>query len=424
MDEPQKNKAIIKVVGVGGGGGNAVDRMIEAGMGGVEFIVVNTDAQDLLLSNADIKIDIGREITHGLGAGADPEVGRKAADDNVDLIAQALEGADMVFVTAGEGGGTGTGAAPVVARIAREQDALTVAVVTRPFSFEGNRRASMANKGVEALREAVDALIVIPNDRLLEIQDEDFPITKAFEAADQVLHSGVQGITDLITINGMVNVDFNDVKSVMKDAGSALMGIGQATGTDRAVDAVERAISSSLLESTIDGARGVLLFFQGGSNLSLQETARASKLVQEYVHPEANIIFGAVIDETLGDQIIVTVIAAGFDEQDQQTDIASRPSVIGTHTPAQSTAPVATPAPVAPVAAPQETRALGEVPSARPAHRATVQVPTRTATIPVATQQPVQEAPSVAEEPSLEVPHIFDEESESAADLDIPDFLR
>lgn len=421
MDEPQKNKAIIKVVGVGGGGGNAVDRMIEAGMGGVEFIVVNTDAQDLLLSNADIKIDIGREITHGLGAGADPEVGRKAADDNVDLIAQALEGADMVFVTAGEGGGTGTGAAPVVARIAREQDALTVAVVTRPFSFEGNRRASMANKGVEALREAVDALIVIPNDRLLEIQDEDFPITKAFEAADQVLHSGVQGITDLITINGMVNVDFNDVKSVMKDAGSALMGIGQATGTDRAVDAVERAISSSLLESTIDGARGVLLFFQGGSNLSLQETARASKLVQEYVHPEANIIFGAVIDETLGDQIIVTVIAAGFDEQDQQTDIASRPSVIGTQTPAQSTTPVATPAPVA---APQETRALGEVPSARPAHRATVQVPTRTATIPVATQQPVQEAPSVAEEPSLEVPHIFDEESESAADLDIPDFLR
>ena len=424
MDEPQKNKAIIKVVGVGGGGGNAVDRMIEAGMGGVEFIVVNTDAQDLLLSNADIKIDIGREITHGLGAGADPEVGRKAADDNVDLIAQALEGADMVFVTAGEGGGTGTGAAPVVARIAREQDALTVAVVTRPFSFEGNRRASMANKGVEALREAVDALIVIPNDRLLEIQDEDFPITKAFEAADQVLHSGVQGITDLITINGMVNVDFNDVKSVMKDAGSALMGIGQATGTDRAVDAVERAISSSLLESTIDGARGVLLFFQGGSNLSLQETARASKLVQEYVHPEANIIFGAVIDETLGDQIIVTVIAAGFDEQDQQTDIASRPSVIRTQTPAQSTAPVATPAPVAPVAAPQETRALGEVPSARPAHRATVQVPTRTATIPVATQQPVQEAPSVAEEPSLEVPRIFDEESESAADLDIPDFLR
>jgi cell division protein FtsZ len=310
---PQNYLAVIKVVGVGGGGVNAVNRMIDAGLKGVEFIAINTDAQALLMSDADVKLDVGRELTRGLGAGADPEVGRKAAQDHEEEIEEVLKGADMVFVTAGEGGGTGTGGAPVVARIARPRGALTIGVVTRPFTFEGRRRASSAETGIAALREEVDTLIVIPNDRLLSISDRAVSMLDAFRSADQVLLSGVQGITDLITTPGLINLDFADVKSVMQGAGSALMGIGSARGEDRAVQAAELAISSPLLEASIDGAYGVLLSIQGGSDLGLFEINEAARLVQEAAHPEANIIFGAVIDDALGDEVRVTVIAAGFD---------------------------------------------------------------------------------------------------------------
>ncbi|MDO5727526.1 MAG: cell division protein FtsZ, partial [Bowdeniella nasicola] len=271
MSDSENYLAVIKVVGVGGGGVNAVNRMIDEGLEGVEFIAINTDAQALVLSGAHSKHDIGRELTKGLGAGADPEVGRQAAEDSIDELQDTLRGADMVFVTAGEGGGTGTGAAPVVARIAREQGALTIGVVTRPFSFEGRQRSRQAEAGIETLRKEVDTLIVIPNDRLLQISDRNVSMLDAFRAADQVLHSGVQGITDLITIPGLINLDFADVKSVMKDAGSALMGIGAASGEDRAVQAAEMAISSPLLEASIDGAHGVLISVQGGSNLGLFE---------------------------------------------------------------------------------------------------------------------------------------------------------
>ena len=311
----QNYLAVIKVVGVGGGGVNAVNRMIELGLRGVEFIAVNTDAQALLLSDADVKLDVGRELTRGLGAGADPEVGRRAAEDHAEEIEEALAGADMVFVTAGEGGGTGTGAAPVVARIAKSIGALTIGVVTRPFSFEGKRRAAQADTGVNTLREAVDTLIVVPNDRLLEISEPGISMIDAFAAADQVLLAGVQGITDLITTPGLINLDFADVKSVMQGAGSALMGIGSARGADRAIKAAELAVASPLLEASIEGAHGVLFSIQGSSNLALSEITEASTLVQDVVHPEANIIFGTVIDETLGDEVRVTVIAAGFDEE-------------------------------------------------------------------------------------------------------------
>ncbi|WP_321573410.1 cell division protein FtsZ, partial [Georgenia subflava] len=314
MAAPQNYLAVIKVVGIGGGGVNAVNRMIEVGLKGVEFIAVNTDAQALLMSDADVKLDVGRELTRGLGAGADPEVGKKAAEDHAEEIEEVLRGADMVFVTAGEGGGTGTGGAPVVARIARSLGALTIGVVTRPFTFEGRRRGVQAESGIEALRNEVDTLIVIPNDRLLSISDRGVSVLDAFKSADQVLLSGVQGITDLITTPGLINLDFADVKSVMQGAGSALMGIGSARGEDRAVQASELAISSPLLEASIDGAHGVLLSIQGGSDLGLFEIHEAARLVQEAAHPEANIIFGAVIDDALGDEVRVTVIAAGFDE--------------------------------------------------------------------------------------------------------------
>ncbi len=311
---PQNYLAVIKVVGIGGGGVNAVNRMIEVGLRGVEFIAINTDAQALLMSDADVKLDVGRELTRGLGAGANPEVGRQAAEDHADEIEEVLRGADMVFVTAGEGGGTGTGGAPVVARIARSLGALTIGVVTRPFTFEGRRRATSAENGIEALRDEVDTLIVIPNDRLLSISDRNVSVLDAFRSADQVLLSGVQGITDLITTPGLINLDFADVKSVMQGAGSALMGIGSARGEDRAVKAAELAIASPLLEASIDGAHGVLLSIQGGSDLGLFEINEAARLVQEVAHPEANIIFGAVIDDALGDEARVTVIAAGFDD--------------------------------------------------------------------------------------------------------------
>ncbi|MDO5710351.1 MAG: cell division protein FtsZ [Micrococcales bacterium] len=313
MAAPQNYLAVIKVVGIGGGGVNAINRMIEVGLKGVEFIAINTDAQALLMSDADLKLDVGRELTRGLGAGADPEVGKKAAEDHQEEIEEALRGADMVFVTAGEGGGTGTGGAPVVARIAKNIGALTIGVVTRPFTFEGRRRANQAESGIGALREEVDTLIVIPNDRLLSISDRGVSMLDAFRSADQVLLSGVQGITDLITTPGLINLDFADVKSVMQGAGSALMGIGSARGEDRAVQAAELAISSPLLEASIDGAHGVLLSIQGGSDLGLFEINEAARLVQEAAHPEANIIFGAVIDDALGDEVRVTVIAAGFD---------------------------------------------------------------------------------------------------------------
>ena len=313
MAAPQNYLAVIKVVGIGGGGVNAINRMIEVGLKGVEFIAVNTDAQALLMSDADVKLDVGRELTRGLGAGADPEVGKKAAEDHAEEIEEVLRGADMVFVTAGEGGGTGTGGAPVVARIAKGLGALTIGVVTRPFTFEGRRRANQAETGISGLREEVDTLIVIPNDRLLSISDRGVSMLDAFRSADQVLLSGVQGITDLITTPGLINLDFADVKSVMQGAGSALMGIGSARGEDRAVQAAELAISSPLLEASIDGAHGVLLSIQGGSDLGLFEINEAARLVQEAAHPEANIIFGAVIDDALGDEVRVTVIAAGFD---------------------------------------------------------------------------------------------------------------
>jgi cell division protein FtsZ len=310
---PQNYLAVIKVVGIGGGGVNAINRMIEVGLKGVEFIAINTDAQALLMSDADVKLDVGRELTRGLGAGADPEVGRKAAEDHGEEIEEVLKGADMVFVTAGEGGGTGTGGAPVVARIARSLGALTIGVVTRPFTFEGRRRATQADSGITSLREEVDTLITIPNDRLLSISDRSVSVLDAFRSADQVLLSGVQGITDLITTPGLINLDFADVKSVMQGAGSALMGIGSARGEDRAIQAAEIAISSPLLEASVDGAHGVLLSIQGGSDLGLFEINEAARLVQEAAHPEANIIFGAVIDDALGDEVRVTVIAAGFD---------------------------------------------------------------------------------------------------------------
>jgi cell division protein FtsZ len=310
---PQNYLAVIKVVGIGGGGVNAVNRMIEVGLKGVEFIAINTDAQALLMSDADVKLDVGRELTRGLGAGANPEVGRKAAEDHAEEIEEVLKGADMVFVTAGEGGGTGTGGAPVVARIARSLGALTIGVVTRPFGFEGRRRANSAESGIEELRDEVDTLIVIPNDRLLSISDRTISMLDAFKSADQVLLQGVSGITDLITTPGLINLDFADVKSVMSGAGSALMGIGSARGDNRAVEAAEMAISSPLLEASIDGAHGVLLSISGGSDLGLFEINEAAQLVSEAAHTEANIIFGAVIDDALGDEVRVTVIAAGFD---------------------------------------------------------------------------------------------------------------
>ena len=314
MAAPQNYLAVIKVVGIGGGGVNAVNRMIEEGLRGVEFIAINTDAQALLMSDADVKLAVGRELTRGLGAGANPDIGAKAAQDHRDEIEEVLKGADMVFVTAGEGGGTGTGGAPVVAEVARSLGALTIGVVTRPFGFEGKRRAAQADSGIERLRSEVDTLIVIPNDRLLSISDRHVSVLDAFKAADQVLLSGVQGITDLITTPGLINLDFADVKSVMSGAGSALMGIGTARGDDRAVAAAEMAISSPLLEASIDGAHGVLLSIQGGSDLGLFEINEAAQLVANSAASDANIIFGAVIDDALGDEVRVTVIAAGFDE--------------------------------------------------------------------------------------------------------------
>jgi len=315
--------AVIKVVGVGGAGGNAVNQMIEKGLRGVEFIAINTDGQDLLKSEAHVKLEIGGASTRSLGAGADPESGRRAAEDSIDEIAEVLRGADMVFIAAGEGGGTGTGAAPVVARIAKQSGALTVGVVTRPFEFEGNRRQQNAQAGIDALRSEVDTLIVVPNQRLIELKQEELSWIEAFSMADDVLRAGVQGISDLITEPGLINLDFADVKAVMQGAGTALMGIGTAKGEDRAVRAAEQAINHPLLESSIDNARGVLIQFAAASNMLLSEVNNASKLIKEVVHPDANIILGTSIDNSLGDEIRITVIGAGFDETTARPQRAS-----------------------------------------------------------------------------------------------------
>ena len=313
---PQNYLAVIKVIGVGGGGVNAVNRMIDAGLKGVEFIAVNTDAQALLMSDADLKLDIGRDLTRGLGAGSDPEVGRAAGEAHHEEIEEMMKGADMVFITAGEGGGTGTGGAPVIAEIARGLGALTIGVVTRPFTFEGRRRAVQADTGVQRLKEKVDTLIVIPNDRLLTVANDKTSVLNAFKMADEVLLQGVSGITNLITTPGLINTDFADVKMVLSQAGSALMGIGQASGDDRAVSAAKAAISSPLLESAIDGARGVLLNITGPSSMGLFEMNAAAEIIHGVAHQDANIIFGTVIDDEMGDEVKVTVIAAGFDRLD------------------------------------------------------------------------------------------------------------
>jgi cell division protein FtsZ len=398
---PQNYLAVIKVVGIGGGGVNAVNRMIEEGLKGVEFIAINTDAQALLMSDADVKLDVGRELTRGLGAGANPDVGRKAAEDHREEIEEVLKGADMVFVTAGEGGGTGTGGAPVVANIARSLGALTIGVVTRPFSFEGKRRAMQAEAGIETLRDEVDTLIVIPNDRLLSISDRQVSVLDAFKAADQVLLSGVQGITDLITTPGLINLDFADVKSVMSGAGSALMGIGSARGDDRSVAAAEMAISSPLLEASIDGAHGVLLSISGGSDLGLFEINEAAQLVSNAAAPDANIIFGAVIDDALGDEVRVTVIAAGFDEgRPPRVPAADRTASAGQDPSARGTPAAQHPAPPARDARPAgpPSTVVSEAASPRPAQPP---APPPPPPAPVAPPSPATagEAPAATPEP-------------------------
>ncbi|HYJ67100.1 MAG TPA: cell division protein FtsZ [Nocardioidaceae bacterium] len=405
----QNYLAVIKVVGIGGGGVNAVNRMIEVGLKGVEFIAINTDAQALLMSDADVKLDIGREMTRGLGAGANPNVGAKAADDHAEDIEEVIKGADMVFVTAGEGGGTGTGGAPVVARIARSLGALTIGVVTRPFAFEGRRRANQAEEGIAALREEVDTLIVIPNDRLLSISDRNVSVLDAFKQADQVLLQGVSGITDLITTPGLINLDFADVKSVMSDAGSALMGIGSARGDDRAVAAAEMAVSSPLLEASIDGAHGVLLSIAGGSDLGLFEINEAAALVSEAAHTEANIIFGAVIDDALGDEVRVTVIAAGFDGGMPKRRDASQPALRR-----DKPAPPPVTTTPEPYASKESTASNGSTAGAdteRPA--AEPEEPAR----PAAPAQPVHVGAGLVQQRTPKP-------SDGDDDLDVPDFLK
>ena len=356
MHETEINNylAVIKVVGVGGGGTNAVNRMIEEGIRGVEFVAINTDAQALAISDADIKVHIGTDLTRGLGAGANPEVGRKAADESRDDIAEALAGADMVFITCGEGGGTGTGAAPIVADIAmNEVGALTVAVVTKPFTFEGRKRKKSAEERIKTLSDCVDTMIVIPNDKLLDIAEKKTTMLEAFAIADGVLSQGTQGITDLITVPGIINLDFADVKTIMKQAGTAMMGIGTSSGDTRAVDAAQQAISSPLLESSIDGATRVLLSIAGSKDLGIQEISDAADVVANAVDPEANIIFGTVVDESLGDQVRITVIATGFSDsnvnrQDELFAAQQSQNKAAASAEPQRTAPVTSPAQAAP----------------------------------------------------------------------------
>jgi len=394
----QNYLAVIKVVGIGGGGVNAVNRMIEVGLKGVEFIAINTDAQALLMSDADVKLDVGRDSTRGLGAGANPEIGKRAAEDHAEEIEAAIKGADMVFVTAGEGGGTGTGGAPVVARIARSLGALTIGVVTRPFKFEGRNRSAQADAGIQALRDEVDTLIVIPNDRLLSISDPNVSLLDSFRQADQVLHQGVSGITDLITTPGLINLDFADVKSVMSDAGSALMGIGSARGEHRSAVAAEMAVSSPLLEASIEGARGVLLSISGGSDLGLFEINEAAGLVADAVHPDANIIFGAVIDDALGDEVRVTVIAAGFDGGEPKPRDIAQPALLKD---------VEKPAPAGSVSAPPTAETYAPDPFLDGSGTGAPEPQRTTAASDADDVVPVEPAPA-----------------EYGDDLDIPEFLR
>ncbi|WP_250234652.1 cell division protein FtsZ [Bifidobacterium longum] len=389
------DKTNIKVVGVGGAGGNAVNRMIAEGLQNVEFVAVNTDAKDLLRSDADVKISLSDQSSRGLGAGADPEKGAKAAQDHQSDIEESLKGADMVFVTCGEGGGTGTGASPIVARAAHQQGALTIAVVTRPFSFEGPQRSASAEYGIDNLRKEVDALIVIPNDRLLELSDRSIGIIEAFKTADTALLAGVQGITDLISMNSYIHVDFSDVNSILRGAGTALFGIGSARGEDRATQAAEIAISSPLLEESIEGAHGALINIAGPTDLKLQEASAATELVRKAIHPEAQIIWGLALDDAYGDEVRVTVIAAGFDPVAPQDPSAAAPAIA--------------------------------VPAAQPAVTQTQQ-PAAPAAQPVATPRP-EFTPTTADPASLP----FDDPTTShpdiavndpAGDLDIPDFLR
>lgn len=429
--------AVIKVVGVGGGGVNAVNRMIEAGLRGVEFIAVNTDAQALLMSDADVKLDIGRDLTRGLGAGADPEKGRQAAEDHAQDIEEALKGADMVFVTAGEGGGTGTGGAPVVARVARAMGALTIGVVTRPFQFEGKRRSVQAEEGIANLREEVDTLIVIPNDKLLQMMDnQQIAILDAFKQADQVLLQGVSGITELITTPGLINLDFADVKSVMSNAGSALMGIGSARGEDRARAAADMAVSSPLLEASIEGAHGVLISIAGGSDLGLFEVSAAATLIQESAHEEANIIFGTVIDDALGDEVRVTVIAAGFEGGEpprRQQGISRQPGLVQSRQQGQQ--------PLAQVPQSQGQGAPGQQPQGQPGPgQAPGQQPQQSPATPQ--PQPVGQRtngasgqpgagtsgnghqPSPATRPAQQPSYRPAPPAPADDDLDVPDFLK
>ncbi|MBW3090367.1 cell division protein FtsZ [Bifidobacterium miconisargentati] len=406
------DKTNIKVVGVGGAGGNAVNRMIAEGLQNVEFVAVNTDAKDLLRSDADVKISLSDQTSRGLGAGADPEKGAKAAQDHQSDIEEALKGSDMVFVTCGEGGGTGTGASPIVARAAHQQGALTIAVVTRPFSFEGPQRAASADYGIDNLRKEVDALIVIPNDRLLELSDRSIGIIEAFKTADTALLAGVQGITDLISANSYIHVDFNDVNSILRGAGTALFGIGSARGEDRATQAAEIAISSPLLEESIEGAHGALINIAGPTDLKLQEASAATELVRKAIHPEAQIIWGLALDDAYGDEVRVTVIAAGFDpvsaqEAAQQQKPVSPvvPTSALSHPPVrQATAPQTTAA-----AQPQPAVQQPAVSQPRPATTQPTYAPSTPASLPF--DDPTTERPAVAP-------------SDPMGDLDIPDFLR
>ncbi|WP_407922460.1 cell division protein FtsZ [Boudabousia liubingyangii] len=448
MPENSMSVANIKVVGVGGGGGNAVNRMFQEGVKDVEYVLINTDKQALMIIEADIKLEIGEEKTNGLGAGADPSVGKAAAEAHADQIREALKGADMVFVTAGEGGGTGTGAAPVVAQIARELGALTVGVVTRPFSFEGQRRSKQAEEGIKNLQACVDTLIVVPNDRLLSSSDHNLSITEAFSQADQVLMNGVGGITDLIVTPGLINVDFADVKSVMKDAGSALMGIGVATGEGRVLAATEQAMLSPLLEAEIYGAKGALVFFQGASDLALNEISAAADLVRENAHPDANIIIGAVIDDSLGDEVRVTVIAAGFETpEDHVESVAKEKPLRPVALEAEREVPRAAVPQAREEAPAAPSREVGSLPEAAPTrHSAPVAPPSR---LRPAAPSAVEAAPSAAgaapsafpsvandDDPyyesrprtssGLEIPRVFDEgDGDDRGDgLQLPEFLR
>jgi cell division protein FtsZ len=396
---PGENFAQIKVIGVGGGGGNAVNRMINEGLGGVEFISVNTDNQALMLSKAKTRVRIGDKLTRGLGAGGNPEIGRKAAEESSDDLYEVVRGADMVFIACGMGGGTGTGASPVIAQIAKELGALTIGVVTRPFSFEGPRRQNSAEAGIEALKSQVDTLIVIPNDRLLQIADKRSSLQQAFSLADDVLRQGIQGISELITVPALINLDFADVRTIMSEGGAALMAVGKADGDDRARRAAEAAISSGLLDVTIDGARGILFNITGGQNLSLFEVNEAAAIIRESAHPDVNIIFGAQIDENMGDEIRVTVIATGFEQSRAQRKLEAQ---IPQRQPVQVQRPTQQQQPM------QQSRSAQQPPMQQP---------------PTAPEQnyappPAQQPRTV--QPPVEPPaRVYDED-----DIDIPTFLR